>query len=191
MQESSLSQAIFQGVWELNSFHGLAFNPNLPALTNDFIFSDSYSGAIAFPSVGNKTRRSNGYDLVKFSTPKAETPNTALETLWQCTKEHYGLTAATAVTGAGGIPIEKIKLGHKAVLGSSEYTNLVSHYGLKFFPQARLPVGSSAAQLAKATFGTIRIFGIVGRALPFVAVGLAVFDAVSIGMCAYEARNGK
>ena len=36
-----------------------------------------------------------------------------------------------------------------------------------------------------------RIFGIVGRALPFVAVGLAVFDVVSIGQCAYEARHGK
>ncbi len=75
--------------------------------------------------------------------------------------------------------------------GSSKYTNLASHFGLKFFPMTKLPHGSIAARVAKSTFGTIRVFGIVGRALPFVAVGLAVFDAVSIGMCAYEARNGK
>lgn len=56
---------------------------------------------------------------------------------------------------------------------------------------AKLPHGSAAAHVAKSTFGTIRVFGIVGRALPFFAVGLAVFDAVSIGMCAYEARDGK
>lgn len=62
---------------------------------------------------------------------------------------------------------------------------------LKFFSMTKLPHGSVAARVAKSTFGTIRVFGIVGRALPFVAVGLAVFDAVSIGMCAYEARNGK
>ncbi|WP_394754190.1 hypothetical protein, partial [Crenothrix sp.] len=82
-------------------------------------------------------------------------------------------------------------LGRPHALGSSKYTNLISHYGLKFFPMARLPHGSAAARVAKGTFGTIRVFGIVGRALPFVAVGLAVYDAISIGMCAYEERNGK
>ena len=27
--------------------------------------------------------------------------------------------------------------------------------------------------------------------VPFVALGLAVFDVVSIGLCAYDAQNGK
>jgi hypothetical protein len=31
----------------------------------------------------------------------------------------------------------------------------------------------------------------VGRAMPFVALGLAVYDVISIGMCAYEERHGK
>ena len=56
---------------------------------------------------------------------------------------------------------------------------------------ATLSHRSTAARVAKSTFGTIRIFGIVGRTVPFVAIGLAVYDAISIGMCAYEERNGK
>jgi len=56
---------------------------------------------------------------------------------------------------------------------------------------AMLPHGSAAARVAKSAFGTIRVFGIIGRALPFVAVGLAVYDATSIGVCAYEERSRK
>ncbi len=43
-----------------------------------------------------------------------------------------------------------------------------------------------SANAAKSTFGTIRVFGIIGRALPFAAVGLAVFDVISIGQCVYK-----
>jgi len=45
--------------------------------------------------------------------------------------------------------------------------------------------------MAKATFGTVRVFGVIGRGIPFVAAGLAVFDLVSIGLCAYEVKNGR
>ena len=68
--------------------------------------------------------------------------------------------------------------------------NLASLIGMRFFPRTliRQP---TLASMAKATFGTVRVFGIIGRGIPFVAAGLAVFDLVSIGKCAYEARNGK
>lgn len=56
---------------------------------------------------------------------------------------------------------------------------------------ATLPHSSLAARVAKKAFGTIRVFGIVGRTLPFVAMGLAVHDVISIGMCAYEERIRK
>ena len=74
--------------------------------------------------------------------------------------------------------------------GSSRTTNLASLIGMRFFPRTliRQP---TAARMAKATFGTVRVFGVIGRGIPFVAAGLAVFDLVSIGLCAYEARNGK
>jgi hypothetical protein len=62
---------------------------------------------------------------------------------------------------------------------------------VKFFPRLLLPHGSRIASIAKSTLGTVRVFGVVGRAMPFVAIGLAVFDVVSIGQCAYEVQNGK
>ncbi len=189
MQELSLHSAIFDGVSQLRQ-QGLIFDPYPNALVNDFqLLSPNYSGAIALPVM--KNRFNNGYKFVKVTAPEIKVPETTFETLWECTKEHYGLTVVSGLAIYGSIPVDKVKLGHWVQRGSSETTNRVSHYGLKFFPKARLPAGSTAARLAKATFGTIRIFGIVGRALPFAAVGLAVFDVVSIGMCAYEARNGK
>ncbi len=61
---------------------------------------------------------------------------------------------------------------------------------MRFFPR-KLIRQPTAARLAKATCGTVRVFGIIGRGIPFVAVGLAIFDLISIGKCAYEARNGR
>lgn len=189
MQELSLNSAIFYGMRELRQ-QGLMFDPHLQALVNDFqSLSSNYSGAIVIPVA--KDRFNNGYEVVKVTTPDIKAPDITFEILWECTKEHYGLTVASGLAIYGSIPINKVNLGHWVQRGSSETTNIISHYGLKFFPKARLPADSTAARLAKATFGTIRIFGIVGRALPFAAVGLAAFDVVSIGMCAYEARNGK
>lgn len=49
---------------------------------------------------------------------------------------------------------------------------------------------TDGGEVGEATFGTVRVFGVIGRGIPFVAVGLAVFDLVSIGLCAYEAKNG-
>ena len=117
-------------------------------------------------------------------------PDTTFETLWNCTKAHYGLTAATFLTAAAGIPISKTAVGAWVYAGSSRTTNVASLVGMRFFPRTliRQP---TVARLAEATLGTVRVFGVVGRGIPFVAVGLAVFDLVSIGLCAYEAKNGR
>jgi len=109
-----------------------------------------------------------------------------VDDLWECTKEHYGLTAAAGIMGAASIPVKKIKLGYWIAPGTSKYTNLTSHFGYQFFPRAKLRAGSASARVAKNTFGTIRVFGIIGRALPFSAMGLAVFDIISIGQCVYK-----
>jgi hypothetical protein len=117
-------------------------------------------------------------------------PDTTFDELWKCTQQHYGLTAARVIAGAAGIPISKIVVGAWVHVGSSKTTNLASLIGMRFFPRTliRQP---TMDRMAKATFGTVRVFGIIGRGMPFVAAGLAVFDLVSIGKCAYEARNGR
>ncbi|MBT0960320.1 hypothetical protein [Denitromonas iodatirespirans] len=185
-----LSHAIHLGVTELNN-RGVRFQPNTSSLFVDFSMASGSGGVLALLPEAAQTGARKGYDLVRLSPPAVPQHDITVGDIWGCAKEHYGLTAATAVAGAGGIPISKLRLGHKVYPGASRYTNLVSHFGLKFFPMTTLPHGSVAARVAKSAFGTIRVFGIVGRALPFAAVGLAVFDAISIGMCVYEARNEK
>jgi len=184
MNELPLSMIINFGIKKLEK-SGLKIEIKKSSLINNFSLSKNECGAIAIPKPGRV-----GYELLKFSTPDIALPDTTLDSLWSCAKEHYGITALTAVTGVGGIPISKLTLGHGVWLGTGKKTNLISHYGLKFFPMAKLPP-STIAQMAKSTFGTIRIFGIVGRASPYVALGLAVYDVVSIGLCAYKEKNGR
>jgi len=104
MQELSLNEAILLGKRELNR-SGLLFNPNSVTLATDFILPANYCGALALPA-NNK----NGYEVLLSTTPAIQIPNTTFENLWECTKEHYGITAVTGLTGAGSIPIDKIKL---------------------------------------------------------------------------------
>ncbi len=132
-----------------------------------------------------------GFEIVKYSALDVEVKDdgVTVDDLWECTKEHYGLTAATGVIGAASIPIKKIKLDYRVHPGASEYTSLSSHIGLKFSPRTNFRSGSASANAAKRVFGMTRVFGIIGRALPFSAVGLAVFDAISIGQCVYKKNN--
>lgn len=186
MNEMSLSVAVQLGVNRVNQ-HGAVFNPNVANLLTDFRASPGLGGVAALLPEDGRSRK--GYDLVKWSA--AETPSLEITAndLWACAKEHYGLTATATALGIGGVPISKVRLGYVVTPRSSKTTNLISHIGVKFFPMATLPHGSAAARLAKNAFGTIRVFGIIGRAIPFVALGLAVYDVISIGMCAYEERN--
>jgi len=190
MTEMPLPLAVQVGVERMNQL-GTPFAPYQVRLIADLGMSSELSGVIALPPGRESVQPLGGYQLVKFAAPQPQANELTVDDLWKCAKEHYGLTASAAITGIGGIPINKMHLGHFVMPGSSQYTNLVSHYGHKFFPMAMLPRGSAVARLAKSAFGTIRIFGIVGRTLPFVAMGLAVYDVISIGMCAYEERHGK
>lgn len=190
MNEIPLSFAAHLGINEINR-RGTTFKPNISWLLTDLMMSPGTSGVIALPTKDGFNSHDKGYDLVTLSAPEVPSLDITVDDLWACAKEHYGLTATAVAAGAGGIPIKKLRLGYPRALGSSEYTNLVRHYGLKFFPKAILPHRSIAARVAKSTFGTIRIFGIIGRATPFAAVGLAVYDVISIGLCAYEERHGK
>jgi len=183
MRESSVYGAIYTGIRELN-FCRTDFNPNVSSLAWELLISKRYGGTIILPSSNEK-----GFKIVKYSASEADIKDdgATVDDLWECTKEHYGLAAG--IIGATSIPIKKITLGHKVAFGSSKYTNLSSHIGLKFFPRTNLRSGSVPANAAKRVFGTTRVFGIIGRALPFAAVGLAVFDAISIGQCVYKKNS--
>ncbi len=184
-ETTNMYGAIYTGIRELN-FCRTDFNPSVDSLAWELMLSKHYGGTIFLPS-----SNSNGFEALKYSALDVEITDdgVTVDDLWECTKEHYGLTAATGIIGAASIPIKKIKLGHKVYGSASEYTNLTSHYGLKFFPRVNLRSGSRSANAAKRVFGTTRVFGIIGRSLPFTAVGLAVFDVISIGQCVYKKNN--
>ena len=184
MKETSTYSAVYSGIRELK-ICSTDFNPNISSLAWEVLISKRYGGTIILPSSNEK-----GFETVNYSASETDIKDDAVDDLWGCTKEHYGLTAATGLLATASIPVKKIKLGHKVAPGSSKYTNLSSHIGWKFFPRATLQSRSISANVAKRTFGTIRVFGIIGRALPFSAVGLAVFDIISIGQCVYKNNHG-
>lgn len=188
MEEGDLSEAVFrefhqlqhQGV-DLGSPGMVMFN-----LTNSIM---TCPATLLLP-IKEWTTGAAAHQVIHAVPTQPSIPDTTLEILWSCTKEHYGLTTATILTSAAGIPISKTGVGAWVLTGSSKTTNLASLVGLHFFPRTliRQP---TAARVAKATFGTVRVFGVIGRGIPFVAAGLAIFDLVSIGLCAYEAKNGR
>ncbi|MBP1126238.1 MULTISPECIES: hypothetical protein [Pseudomonas] len=188
MQESDLHTAIMRGMFELKS-KGIDFGS---ASNMAFHLGNTMTSCPAVMVLPDSTGWNHGasYQLVRPIHSDSSAPGTTFDELWKCTQQHYGLTAATLITGAAGIPISKIAVGAWVHVGSSKTTNLASLIGMRFFPRTliRQP---TVARMAKATFGTVRVFGIIGRGIPFVAAGLAIFDLVSIGKCAYEARNGR
>ncbi len=179
---STVYSAIYSGISDLK-ICGTTFNPDATRLASELMLSKHYGGTIVLPSGNDK-----GFELIKYTADKTDIKDdgVTVDDFWECTKEHYGLTAVTGLFSTAAIPIKKVTLGHKVYAGASPYTNLTSHVGLKFFPRTNLKSGTMIANAAKKTFGTIRLFGVVGRALPFAAIGFAVFDVISIGKCVYE-----
>ena len=188
MQESDLHTAIMRSKFELES-KGIDFGSTSSMAFHMGNTMTSCPAVMALPNSPGWTHGAS-YQLLKPIHAESSVPSTTFDELWKCTKQHYGLTTATLLTGAAGIPISKIAVGTWVQVGSSKTTNLASLIGMRFFPRTliRQP---TVARMAKATFGTVRVFGIIGRGIPFVAAGLAVFDLISIGKCAYEARNAK
>jgi hypothetical protein len=189
MEEKDLSEAVF------HEFHRLKADGVDLGSSSMVMFNLQSSMMTSCPAtlILPAQSRAHGFieqEVIRGTQPSLTVPETTAETLWNCTKEHYGLTIATAVTAAAGIPISKTAVGTWVHAGSSKTTNLTSLIGMRFFPRTliRQP---TVARMAKATFGTVRVFGVIGRGIPFVAAGLAVFDLVSIGLCAYEAKNGR
>jgi hypothetical protein len=190
MDEKDLSEAVF------SEFHQLRFKGvdlGSPSLVRFNLQSSMMTSCTATLILPPQSWANGGPGLEVISgmrSAKTTLPDTTFETLWNCTKEHYGLTVATAIVSTAGIPISKTAVGAWVHTGSSKTTNIASLVGMRFFPRTliRQP---TVARMAKATFGTVRVFGVIGRGIPFVAAGLAMFDLVSVGLCAYEAKNGR
>ncbi|WP_458723547.1 hypothetical protein [Pseudomonas brenneri] len=188
MQESDLHSAIMRSQLELER-NGIDFGSTSSMTFHLGNTMASCPAVMVLPSTPGWTHGAS-YKLLKPIHADSAVPNTTVDELWKYTQQHYGLTLATALTGAAGIPISKIAVGTWVHVGSSKTTNLASLIGMRFFPRTLIRQPTLAG-MAKATFGTVRVFGIIGRGIPFVAAGLAVFDLISIGKCAYEAKNGK
>lgn len=188
VQESDLHSAIMRSKFELG-INGIDLGSTSSIAFHLGNTMTSCPAAMVLPN-SPSVITGGSYQLLRPIHADSKAPNTTVEDLWKCTQEHYGLTAATVITASAAIPISKIAVGTWVHVGSSRTTNLASLIGMRFFPRTliRQP---AMARMAKATFGTVRVFGIIGRGIPFVAAGLAVFDLISIGKCAYEARNGR
>lgn len=189
MQEKEFTTAVMDVNRELNGYGVNIGSNSRVAYSLQSSMMTSCPGTLLLPAEKWATG-AIGHEIIQGVRTQSTIPDTTFDTLWTCTKEHYGLTVATTLTAAAGIPISKTAVGAWVHVGSSRTTNIASLIGMRFFPRTliRQP---TAAKMAKATFGTVRVFGVIGRGIPFVAAGLAVFDLVSIGLCAYEARNGK
>jgi len=116
--------------------------------------------------------------------------------LKRCALDHYGLgdLLGRGASWGGMIPLPK-RLLKLPILGeASPFTNPISYFGHKVFPNARLPfrIGLSPRIFRKIGLGpTTRIFGILGRANLAIGAGLAVYDMISIGLCVKRCREGE
>jgi RHS repeat-associated protein len=114
------------------------------------------------------------------SNPVSFTDLTGLSCLLDCISEYYGLSALTGVSAAGAIPLYKPWLGLPVLGGASEYTNPISYFGFRFFPN--VTVGTQI-------LGTARLFGILGRLNIIVGSALLAIDATEIWLCTLACLN--
>ncbi|WPN97603.1 hypothetical protein [Pseudomonas sp. MUP55] len=168
MQESDLHTAIMRSQFELQR-NGIDFGSTSSMAFHLGNTMTSCPAVLALPG-SPSWDHAPSYQLLKPMHADFSVPSTTFDELWACTQQHYGLTAATVLTGVAGIPLSKTAVGTWVHVGSSKTTNLASLIGMRFFPRTliRQP---TVARMAKATFGTVRVFGIIGRGIPFVAVG--------------------
>ena len=102
----------------------------------------------------------------------------AVKALGSCTAQHFGLTAATVGTAALGAPVSKAGLGLRGGMqGASDTLSASSAIEWKLF-------GAAGPKIPGVNIlGTSRVFGVIGRAAPYVSAALAMVDARLIGAC--------
>lgn len=108
-------------------------------------------------------------------------------TLQQYTDDaaRYGLADLAFRGGVGALatPIPKAWFGVPTVMGASRNTNLLSYFG---FANPAIDY-----RISTRILGTTRVFGIAGRAMPFIGTGIMVYDAGAISMCTYNCMQSR
>ncbi|HKS82800.1 MAG TPA: RHS repeat-associated core domain-containing protein [Candidatus Acidoferrales bacterium] len=98
-----------------------------------------------------------------------------------CTEKNLGLTVGAASAAALGAPVPKSALGvGQGFAWASEYTSVSGAVGFSLFGAAEPKIGLSI-------LGTTRVFGIVGRASPYVAAALGASAVARIASCVKDA----
>lgn len=188
MQESDLHTAIMRSQLELQR-DGIDFGSTSSMAFHLGNAMTSCPAVIVLPHSPGWTHGAR-YQLLRPIQADSSVPSTPFDELWTPTQQQHALTDATVLAGAEGIAVSKIAVGTWGRVGASKTTSPLSLTGMCFFPRTLIRQPTSA-RVAKANFGTVPVFGIVGRGIPFVAGGLAVFNLVSAGKCAYETSNGR
>jgi len=180
MEEMLLSEALLSGLSEARK-KGLWFTPNLTRLINELFGGKNQAGTLILPQ-GQSSYKLIDIPIHKIPKEQAN-PDSTADNLWECVKEHYGITAATAFLAPGAIPIPKPWLGRRVMEGASGFTNPISEFGLRFYPLKKIRYGTQLARNAKAIFGSIRVFGVLGRANAVGFIGFAILDVIALAAC--------
>lgn len=118
MQENDLHRAIMQSESELRRHKINLGSPSRIAFDMNNTMTSCPAVMLLPTQMG--TINIPNYQMLRAIHADPRIPNTTIEDLWKCTQEHYGLTAATLITGAAGIPISKISVGAWVHVGSSK-----------------------------------------------------------------------
>ena len=128
--------------------------------------------------------------------PQSEEPST-LENIWDCTKDQYGfgsgddagdvaLGSARATSEALAAPIPKELAGVRRHPGTSPVTNPISYTSHRTRIGATAKFTGRAARVSNLLTGTARVASALGRANAVTGTLLLLYDAGSIGVCAYQ-----
>jgi RHS repeat-associated protein len=128
--------------------------------------------------------------------PQNDEPST-LENVWACTKDQYGfgsdddagdvaLGGARATSEALAAPIPKELAGVRRHPGTSPVTNPISYTSHTTRIGATAKFTGRAARVSNLLTGTARIASALGRANAVTGTLLLLYDAGSIGYCAYQ-----
>ncbi|MEK7314463.1 MAG: RHS repeat-associated core domain-containing protein, partial [Deltaproteobacteria bacterium] len=103
-------------------------------------------------------------------------------TIGESILNYYGSgdLALRGIIAIGAFPLFKPWLGLPVAFGASKFTNIISYLGFIFFQNARITVN---------TFGTVRVFGVLGRINIYIGIGLLVYDIVSITIRVIRENN--
>jgi hypothetical protein len=128
--------------------------------------------------------------------PPGPTGNPVKQSTWwdrlgQCAAAQYGFGDGSVSAGIeigkiaseiGAMPVSKRLVGVFAIRGGSRFTNVFNYVSLKIGMSATFD-GAAVRSFTKATFGSVRVGTVLGRANVIIGAALLTYDAASITIC--------